>query len=209
VIALIDADIVSYRCAAACENETLSVACSRAKGMTVDILMGVDHDNRFYDAWKLYLTGSTNFRNAIAVTAPYKGNRADKQKPKHLAGVRRYFIDEWDAIVSDGEEADDAITIAATAAGDDFIIASLDKDFKQKSGWHYNFIKKQHQYVSKEEGTLLNPRQALDEAVRIANREILYKMAEFGYVVNGQSIKDYVVPTIDNIDDWLKEHAHD
>ena len=55
----------------------------------------------------------------------------------------------------------------------------------------------------------VNPRQALDEAVRIANREILYKMAEFGYVVNGQSIKDYVVPTIDNIDDWLKEHAHD
>lgn len=55
----------------------------------------------------------------------------------------------------------------------------------------------------------VNPRQALDEAVRIANREILYKMAEFGYVVNGEPIKDYVVPTIDNIDDWLKEHAHD
>jgi hypothetical protein len=29
------------------------------------------------------------------------------------------------------------------------------------------------------EGT--NPRQALDEAVRISNREILYKMGEFGY----------------------------
>ena len=55
----------------------------------------------------------------------------------------------------------------------------------------------------------VNPRQALDEAVRIANREILYKMAEFGYVVNGEPIKDYVVPTIDNIDDWLKEHAYD
>jgi ABC-type glycerol-3-phosphate transport system substrate-binding protein len=55
----------------------------------------------------------------------------------------------------------------------------------------------------------VNPRQALDEAVRIANREILYKMAEFGYVVNGQPIKDYVVPSIHNIDDWLKEHAHD
>ena len=55
----------------------------------------------------------------------------------------------------------------------------------------------------------VNPRQALDEAVRVANREILYKMAEFGYVVNGEPIKDYVVPTIDNIDDWLKEHAYD
>ncbi len=55
----------------------------------------------------------------------------------------------------------------------------------------------------------VNPRQALDEAVRVANREILYKMAEFGYVVNGEPIKDYVVPTMDNIDQWLKEHQHD
>ncbi len=50
-----------------------------------------------------------------------------------------------------------------------------------------------------------NPRQALDEAVRIANREIIYKMAEFGYARNGVPIKDYLVPTIDNIHLWLKE----
>lgn len=50
-----------------------------------------------------------------------------------------------------------------------------------------------------------NPRQALDEAVRIANREIIYKMAEFGYALNGEPIKDYLVPTIDNIHLWLKE----
>jgi len=50
-----------------------------------------------------------------------------------------------------------------------------------------------------------NPRQALDEAVRISNREILYKMAEFGYVENGVPVKDFLVPTLDNIDYWLKE----
>jgi ABC-type glycerol-3-phosphate transport system substrate-binding protein len=49
-----------------------------------------------------------------------------------------------------------------------------------------------------------NPRQALDEAVRIANREIAYKMSEFGYMSNGIIIKNYIVPTIDNIDMWLK-----
>ena len=32
---------------------------------------------------------------------------------------------------------------------------------------------------------------AIDEAVRISNREILYKMAEFGYVENGIPVKDY------------------
>ncbi len=50
-----------------------------------------------------------------------------------------------------------------------------------------------------------NARQALDEAVRIANREILYKMAEFGYTENGEIIKPYRVPTIYTIDEWLTE----
>ncbi len=51
----------------------------------------------------------------------------------------------------------------------------------------------------------VNPRQAIDEAVRIANREILYKMAEFGYVVDGVIVKDYPVPSIYTIDRWLTE----
>ncbi len=50
-----------------------------------------------------------------------------------------------------------------------------------------------------------NPRIALDTAVRVSNREILYRMEEFGYVENGQVLKPYRVPTIDNIDYWLKE----
>ncbi|MDT8336799.1 MAG: extracellular solute-binding protein [Candidatus Izemoplasmatales bacterium] len=48
-----------------------------------------------------------------------------------------------------------------------------------------------------------NPRIALDEAAKTSNREILYKMEEFGYVVDGVVVKDYKVPTIYNIDDWL------
>ncbi len=53
----------------------------------------------------------------------------------------------------------------------------------------------------------MNPRQAIDEAVRISNREIIYKMAEFGYTFQGQVIKPYPVPTIDNIERWLTSHA--
>lgn len=53
----------------------------------------------------------------------------------------------------------------------------------------------------------INPRQAIDEAVRISNREIIFKMAEFGYTFQGQILKPYPVPTIDNIDRWLTEHA--
>lgn len=54
-----------------------------------------------------------------------------------------------------------------------------------------------------------NPRLALDEAARISNREILYKMEEFGYTKNGVKLKDYRVPTISNIDYWLTEVDHD
>ncbi len=49
-----------------------------------------------------------------------------------------------------------------------------------------------------------NPRIALDEAAKTSNREILYKMEEFNYVENGVVIRNYKVPTIYNIDDWLK-----
>lgn len=50
-----------------------------------------------------------------------------------------------------------------------------------------------------------NPRLALDEAVRVSNREIRYKMTEFGYIKDGQVVKDYIVPSIYNIDEWLTE----
>lgn len=55
----------------------------------------------------------------------------------------------------------------------------------------------------------VNPRIALDEAVKTANREIVYRMEEFGYVVDGEVVKPYIVPTIYNIDYWLKEADHD
>jgi ABC-type glycerol-3-phosphate transport system substrate-binding protein len=54
-----------------------------------------------------------------------------------------------------------------------------------------------------------NPRVTLDNAVKIANREILYRMEEFGYVENGVVIRPYRVPTIYNIHEWLKEHGND
>ncbi|HAX03069.1 MAG: hypothetical protein A2Y45_06515 [Tenericutes bacterium GWC2_34_14] len=49
-----------------------------------------------------------------------------------------------------------------------------------------------------------NARIALDEAVRISNREILYKMAEFGYMMGDT----YRVPSIYTVDYWLTEVDH-
>jgi len=54
-----------------------------------------------------------------------------------------------------------------------------------------------------------NARLAMDEAVRVSDREIKYKMSEFGYVVNNIIVKDYLVPSIYNIEEWLTEVGHD
>ena len=101
---------------------------------------------------ELFLTGKVNYRNDIAVTAPYKGNRKDVKKPIHLPLLREYLQTAWAASVSDGQEADDDIAIRATELGDDCIIVSIDKDFMQVPGWHYNFVKKEKKYVTPEEG---------------------------------------------------------
>lgn len=50
-----------------------------------------------------------------------------------------------------------------------------------------------------------NVRIALDNAVISSNREVARKMEEFGYMKDGEKVKDYLVPTIYNIDYWLKE----
>jgi len=153
-IALIDSDIVAYRIAFACKDENETAAKHRLDGYLIDILAcGVDntYPDCFVDSWKLFLTGKTNFRKDIAVTAVYKGNRT-APKPDHLPALREHMIKEWGATVSDGQEADDDVAVAGTELGDDGIMVSLDKDIDQVAGWHYNFVKKTGYYVSEAEG---------------------------------------------------------
>ena len=151
MIALLDSDIIAYRCGFACENEKESIALHRVDTMLVDIILDADHGDFFYDTWQLFLTGKNNFRYEYAVTAPYKGNRT-APKPKHLKAIREHLLKDWGAIMCDGQEADDAIAIEATKLGDTSIMVTLDKDFNQVPGWHYNFVKKEHFFVNEEEG---------------------------------------------------------
>lgn len=152
--AMLDSDIYCYRSAAACENEDERQAIRSVESLIINTLMcGVDKCG-YVDEWSLHLTGKGNFRNDIAVTAPYKGNRADKVKPKHLAALRKHLMQEWGASMSEGQEADDTIAIEATKLGDDGVIVSLDKDLDQVQGWHYNFIKKEAYYITEAEGLL-------------------------------------------------------
>jgi 5'-3' exonuclease len=152
--ALFDSDIFAYRAASACEDEDEATAQRTLDRLIVDVLMcGVDniYPDCFVDSWGMHLTGKNNFRYEIATTVPYKGNRVDKPKPKHLAFLRSYLVKEWGASISEGEEADDTIAIEATKLGDNCVIVSLDKDLDQIVGWHYNFVKRIGYYITPEE----------------------------------------------------------
>ena len=52
----------------------------------------------------------------------------------------------------------------------------------------------------------LHSRIAIDEAKSIIDLEIKRKLIEFNYMnENGQLIKPYLIPTIDNIENWVRK----
>jgi 5'-3' exonuclease len=136
--ALIDMDTVAYRSAASCEptkakpyREDLDTAIRRADELMFRILADCETD-RFVG----YLSGSENFRYRLY--PDYKANRKDIRRPEWLQQVREFLVSEWQAKLTDGYEADDAIGIALR---DDSIVCGNDKDFRQLPGRHYNFVK--------------------------------------------------------------------
>lgn len=148
MIVLIDGDIVTYRAGFSRHAECLMTALGVTDTIIEDMMEKLQEE-----VFNVYITGSGNFRDEVAVTAPYKGNRKSV-KPEFYSEIRHHLISHYSAIVAEGEEADDAIAIAATKYGDDCIIASIDKDFDQVPGWHFNFVKNKKYYVTEEEGML-------------------------------------------------------
>lgn len=88
----------------------------------------------------IYLTGVGNFRIEIAKQRAYKGNRK-QLKPFHYKYIKAYLQSQWNAIIVDGMEADDALCIEQTSriGQRDTIICSRDKDLKQCPGFHYTW----------------------------------------------------------------------
>lgn len=145
--ALIDGDILVYRIGFASENETESIAVARCSEFIEDLILF----NGFGE-YQGYLTGKTNFRNEIAVTAPYKGNRKSA-KPKHYQLLRDYMESAWSFTMIEDQEADDAIGIAAYEMEvGEYCICSIDKDLDMLRGDHYNFVKDERYFITEEEG---------------------------------------------------------
>lgn len=94
---------------------------------------------------RLFLSGTTNYRYAIAKQRPYKGNRT-AARPVHYGAIREYLSKFWGAETVDKIEADDKLSIIARTAKSKAkalpIIATIDKDLDQIPGKHYNYMKK-------------------------------------------------------------------
>jgi hypothetical protein len=143
--ALIDGDIVTYRCAAATENDDVNIACWQAGEMMRRIL----HETNAV-SYRCFLTGSGNFRYSIY--PDYKANRRDVPRPKHYAAIREYLTAAWNASVTEGYEADDAMGMEQCLEPEGSIICSIDKDMLMIPGWHYNFVKQEMRLVSPLDG---------------------------------------------------------
>lgn len=139
---LVDADIVCYRCAAATEQQGPELAVWQTSEMMRRIL----HETNAMQH-RVFLSGSNNFRYSIY--PEYKANRKDMPRPKWLQLVREHLVTDWQATVTDGIEADDAMGIAqCTEHDDNSIIASIDKDMLMIPGRHYNFVKQEFRHIS-------------------------------------------------------------
>lgn len=158
-IALLDGDLIVYRCGFGGQKklsdgtiEPISDALMKARvdSFIVDLLMFDLPSCTDYEGY-LSLDSESNFRNAIAVTAPYKGNRT-AAKPHHYDLIRDRLLTYWEFHGIIGQEADDSLAQEQTEKGDKTVIVSIDKDMLQVPGWHYNFVNRTMQKLTFFEG---------------------------------------------------------
>lgn len=106
------------------------------------------------DAFRLYLTGKTNFRDDVAVTKVYKGNRDEAHKPHHGTAIKQYMHENYDVNVSEYEEADDVVAYNHYRMWKEdtlgTVLCSVDKDLDMVPGMHYSFLKDECYLVTPE-----------------------------------------------------------
>lgn len=135
-----DCDILVYRCGfASKEHEPLSYTLQSVKTVLENVNANFPEATEF----KLFLTGSGNYRDNISTTRVYKGNRDPQHRPEYYDEIRQYLIEYCGAVVVEGKEADDQLGIEQWKHKDkSSVIVTIDKDLDCIPGWHYNWVKK-------------------------------------------------------------------
>lgn len=135
---LIDADPLAYRAVFSSNGDSIGGVIEKIDELFNNIAKAIVYEFGHSYSRQAYLTGKGNFRYDIS--KDYKAQRP-KEKPALLSFARDYMINEYDAILTEGEEADDAIAIEATTHYPDVIVVSIDKDFRQVPCHLYNPVK--------------------------------------------------------------------
>lgn len=149
--ALLDGDVVAFRCAVAVEktvdwfgcmthSSNASAAIRNACRMAKAWIDGSGADDGI-----LFFSDSSNFRKEIA--PDYKANRK-LIKPVAYSAVVEALSKRFEVIKLKGLEADDAIGVHMETDGST-IAVSIDKDFKTIPGHHYHPIN-DHSFVISE-----------------------------------------------------------
>ena len=149
-IAIVDADSIYFR--VACVTQKQNEIRKAIKHTMTEI-----RRNTGTDSMLIAVKGHGNFRNEIY--PKYKANRKelDPKIKKALQYGHQYMVDYYGAIMANGMEADDLVSIWTAEQRDmdrSTIVVGIDKDLLQIPGWHYNFVKKTSQEVDMDKANL-------------------------------------------------------
>lgn len=105
---------------------------------------------------EVYLTSTDKSNFRFEVYPKYKGNRKNARRPIYFNEIREYLKFRRGAIVIHGMEADDMCSITQYKLNPlgfsedscNSVICSIDKDFNNVPGWHYNYVKDQLYFVT-------------------------------------------------------------
>lgn len=150
-VALIDGDVIRYELGAVqldhpyVKGAKIPAPANFIKNL-VDAKLEEITDATGVDDFVVYFTGGGNFRFDIATVQPYKGNRADFQKPYHWKTVDFILKDQCKCKTIEGSEADDALALRQFESLEDMkeggirtVICSRDKDLRMTEGYHYSW----------------------------------------------------------------------
>jgi len=133
---LIDGDSIAYMAGIAETSED----CFRIVDEYMDRIKNRTWEGRY----ELYVEGASKnlFRNHVATTKPYKGNRSDTERPPFLLVAKGYMFEHYGAQCEAHLESEDLVAIRAYEYGlENVIIASIDKDMLQIPAEFYNYVK--------------------------------------------------------------------
>lgn len=138
--ALLDADMLLYEYGSLKDDEGNPLKWPFVKERLDARIKGIVNKVEA-DEYTLFITGKGNFRVEEATILPYKGNRADLEKPYWYQSIKDMFTNSkmYPCEVVEGYEADDAMSILQYTDPENVIICSRDKDLNMVPGKHYSW----------------------------------------------------------------------